>query len=121
MKKMSNDEILKVYKGISDLIEAKIPLNIKTSFTLAKNKKILQPFIETIEHERINIYKKYGNETEDGAIKVEKIDIPKVEKDLDELLNINTKVEITKLTLNDFGDNNINIDILEELMPIIIE
>ena len=79
---MTNDEILKVYKGISDLIEAKIPLKIKTSFLLAKNKKILEPFVETIEHERINIYRKYGNETDDGMIKVEKTDIPKVEKDL---------------------------------------
>ena len=79
---MTNDEILKVYKGISDLIEAKIPLKIKTSFLLAKNKKILEPFVETIEHERINIYRKYGKETDDGMIKVEKTDIPKVEKDL---------------------------------------
>lgn len=52
-------------------------------------------------------------------IKVEKTDIPKVEKDLQELLNIDNNISITKLELDDFGDNDIRIDILEELIPII--
>ena len=120
MTRMTNEEILKVYKGIADLIEAKIPLNIKVSYTLAKDKKLLTPYVEIIETERIKIYNKHGTQ-EDGNIVVAKENIPELEKDIKELMEVNNKVEITKILLSDFGENEIGIEILEELMPIIID
>jgi len=44
-----------------------------------------------------------------------------LEKELKTLMEIKNKVEITKITLDDLGENKISIEILENLMPIIIE
>lgn len=118
---MTNEEILKVYQGITELINKKAVLNIKTSYTLAKNKSVLTPFVQVIENERIKIYDKYGTRSEEGNITVPNERIPELEKDADELLAIENKVPIVKIKIDDLADAEIGLDILENLMPIIIE
>lgn len=118
---MTNEEILRVYKGISDLNEKNIPLNIKTSYILAKNRQALIPFINIIENERAKLYQKYGEKQDDFTFTIPKENIKKLEEELNILMEIKNKIELTKLMLKDFGENEINIDILENLMPIIIE
>ena len=118
---MTNEEILKVFQGITALVNNKIILNIKTSYTLAKNRTILIPFVQTIEAERIKLYERYGIQTEDGDIKVSNENMPNLEKDLKELFSIENKVNIVKIKIEDLQEAEISIDILENLMPIIIE
>ena len=118
---MTNEEILKVYQGITELINKKAVLNIKTSYTLAKNKSVLTPFVQVIENERIKIYDKYGTRSEEGNITVPNERIPELEKDADELLAIENKVPIVKIKIDDLADAEIGLDIFENLMPIIIE
>lgn len=117
---MTNEEIMRVYQGITELINNKIVLNIKTSYILAKNKSVLTSFVQVIEDERIKIYNKYGIRTED-TITVPKEKIPDLEKDVNELFSIENKVPITKIKIDDLADAEIGMDILERLMPIIIE
>ncbi len=119
--KMTNKEIIAVLKGLSDLDELNIPLNIKTSYLLARNKQVLTPFADIINSQQIELYKKYGEKTEDNTYMVSKEKMPQLEQDLNDLLEINNKVQIIKLKLEDFGDNNIPFRIIEELLPIIIE
>lgn len=118
---MTNQEILKVYQGITELINKKIVLNIKTSYTLAKNKTILTPFVEVIENEKIKIYNKHGVKNDDGTIKVLNKNISALEKDINELFTIENKVPIVKIKIEELAEAEISMDILENLMPIIIE
>ena len=118
---MTNSEILKVYKGITDLSKKNISLNIKTSYILAKNRQILEPYVQIIEEKQIELYQKYGEINEDSTIRVPKEKIQVMREELKTLMEIKNKVEITKITLDDLGENNIDIDTLENLMPIIIE
>lgn len=117
---MTNKEILKVIKGLDDLSQLKLALNIKTSYNLARIKVILSPFVDTIQEKQMELYKKYGEEN-DGTITVPKEKIPHLETELDELLNIENKVQLVKLKLDDFGDTEIPFDVIEELLPVIIE
>jgi len=53
---MTNEEILKVYKGIADLSKNNIVLNIKTSYILAKNRQLLASYVQIIEEKKIELY-----------------------------------------------------------------
>ena len=117
---MTNQEILKVIKGLDDLSQLKLALNIKTSYNLARLKAVLSPFVDTIQEKQMELYKKYGEEN-NGTITVPKEKIPHLEAELDELLNIENKVQFVKLKLEDFGETEIPFDIIEELLPVIIE
>ena len=118
---MKNKEILTVIKGLSELEELDIPLKIKTSYLLARNRQILTPFADIINEQQIELYKKHGHKTENNTYKVSNEKIPDLEKDLNELLEIENKVQIVKLKLSDFGDNDIPFGVVEKLLPIIIE
>lgn len=117
---MTNQEILKVIKGLDDLSQLKLALNIKTSYNLARLKSILTPFVDTIQEKQMELYRKYGEEN-DGTITVPKEKIPLLEAELNELLNIENKIQFTKFKLDDFGDAEIPFDVMEELLPVIIE
>ena len=118
---MTNKEILSVIQGLSDLEELDLPLNIKTSYILARNRQILTPFTDIINQQRIELYKKFGDKTDNATYKVPNEKIPDLEVELNELLDIENKVSIVKLKLEDFGDNNIPFGVIEKLLPIIIE
>ena len=117
---MTNREILNVIHGLAELREIKVPLNIKTSYILARNDKILSEYATIINSKQIELYKKWGN-IEDNKIVVPLEKKENLENDLEELLNIDNKVQIVKLHLQDFGDVEIPFNILEDLFPIIIE
>lgn len=118
---MTNEQILNIFEGLNLLVENKIPLNIKTSYILAKDKKIITEFYNLIDEKRIELYKKYGKVQDDGTINIPKENFTLLENDLKELFQIENKIPITKIKLEDLGNENINIDIIEKLLPIIID
>lgn len=118
---MTNREIIQVYNGINKLYDSDIKLDVKLSYTLAKNKRLLQPLMEVIENEQYKILKKYGNLSEDGSITVPKEKTNELNEDLVQLQQLENKVEITKIKLDDFNDEVIDFKIISDLMPIIIE
>ena len=105
---MTNKDILKVYNGIQELIDSKVPLNIKTGYLLAKNKRLLEPFAEAIEEQQLKLYKKYGHE-EDNGIKVENKNVPALQRELKELFDIENIVNISKIPIQGFEDNSIDL------------
>ena len=46
---MTSKNVLKILKGLSDLEELDLPLNIKISYALARDRQILMPIASTIE------------------------------------------------------------------------
>ena len=112
---------MQVYRGINKINESEMKLNIKLSYTLAKNLKQLQPIAEAIENEQKKIFLKYGNEQANGEITVPKERAEELLNDLKELLAIDNKVEITKITLSDFDTDVIDFSIINDLIPIIID
>ena len=117
---MTNKDILKVYSGIQELIDSKVPLNIKTGYLLAKNKRLLEPFAEAVEEQQLKLYKKYGHEEKDG-IKVENKDVPALQRELKELFDIENIINISKIPIQNFEDNTVDVGILEKLIPILEE
>lgn len=117
--KLKNEEILIIIKGLSELEELKLPLNIKTSYILALTRQKLMPIVNLIQDKQVEIYKKYGEKSGRNEYKIPEEKIETAQLELNELLQVENEVEITKLKLDDFGDNNIPFYVIEKLLLII--
>lgn len=116
---MTNEEIIQIFSGISQLREEKIKLNVRMSFNIANIYQKLLPQVRLIEDERRKILLEYGIKNEDGTITIPRENIDKANQQINELMNIENIFEIQKIKLEDFGDIDLSYEIIENLTPII--
>lgn len=120
--KLTNKEIITILKGLTELEELDLPLNIKTNYTLARNRQILGEIGDIINQKQIEIYKNYGTRTGRDEYTVPDEKIEQVSQELSDLLSVeNDNVNLFMIKLEAFGDNNIPFGVIEKLLPIIEE
>lgn len=121
MIELTNQQILSINQSINDLRESKIILNIKTSYKLARIKKIIQSFTDTIQQEQMKLYQKYGESEEDGKIRIPPEKIKEFTEEFEELMKINNNIEIDPINIDELGDVDIDFNIMDGLMDILEE
>lgn len=121
MIELTNEQILELNQSINDLQESKVVLNIKVSYKLARIKKIIQSFVNTIQQEQMNLYKKYGEPEGEDKIRVPAEKLNDFTNEFEELMKINNNVEIESININEFKDAEIDFNIMNGLMDILIE
>ena len=118
---ITNDQIITINKGLAELEELDLPLNIKLSYNLAKNRQILNSYLGLIGKSQTEIYLKYGEKTGRTEYKIPDEHIENAQKELEELYSISNEIPLTKIHINDFEDNKVPFYVLEKLLPIIEE
>ena len=116
---MTNREITDVYETLLKLNRNDIKFNIKTSYKLAKNKKILQPFYDAIMSTRQSKLLEFGERNDDGTITVPYDKVDETNKLLDDLFKIDNKIEVEKLDLEELEGYDLEFDIIDGLYSII--
>lgn len=119
MIELTNERILALNKSLNDLQDSKIALNIRVSYKLARIKRIVQSFVNTIQEEQMKLYKKYGEPQDDDTIKIPAEKMNEFTKDYKELLNINNDVDIEPISVGDLDEVEIDLDIMEGLVDIL--
>lgn len=106
--KLSNEKIVNSIGSLHTLSNESLP--VRASFYISKNVKELQKSLETYDEEKKKLMKKYCKLKEDGSLDVKKdgtvdiIDTENWNKDMKELMALETDVNIAKLNINDFGN-----------------
>lgn len=118
MIELTNEQILSVNQSINDLRESKTILNIKVSYKLTRIKKVIQSFVDTIQQEQMKLYQKYGEQEED-RIRVPAEKLKEFTEEFEELMKINNSIEIEPIGIDEFGDVEIDFNIMEGLMDIL--
>lgn len=114
----------KVYPILKEL-----PLNIKTSYTLAKIHQLAESDVQFYQQNFANIIMKYGEKDEDGNIKQTEDFIPvkedmiqECEKAMNDLHNFEIPdYDNLKISLVDLGNIELTPDQLQNLLPFISE
>lgn len=114
---MKNKDIMKLYQGLCEISELKF--KPRTSFILAKNKVALEPLYSIIVKCQRDIFEEYGEIKEDGSVLIPNDKIKEANKALEELMELDNTVQIIKISIEDFGNEVVSIDLLEKLMDII--
>lgn len=115
---MKNQDIWDAYEGLSELSSNNIKFKAVTSFLLAKNKRTLEPIYKALLETREKLFKKYGEQVEEGwRIPKENTDLFKNEFNI--LMDTETYINIDKISIENFEDEKIEINLMEKLTPLI--
>lgn len=102
--KMTNFEIYTTMSKINDNFKGSEKLPIKLNFYLQKNNKLLLDLVREIESARMEIGKKYGEETENGyTISSDKIE--EANKEYGELMECEQEVNICTISIDKLPDD----------------
>lgn len=115
---MTNKEIIDLYEGLAELYDVKVNLNIKTKYLLAKIKVQIEPLYKAIMVTRQDLIKKYGTEENESLI-IKNTVLPQFSIELDELMNIESDINVPRINLDELNDQRIGINLIEKLLPII--
>jgi len=131
--KLRNEQILNVFAGLNSLGNERFAAKLAWKISTARG--ALTPFVESLEKTMVEVRTKYAVKDEEGKIvpavgenglpiegtmQVAKENVPLLNKELSELLNIETEVENVKLSINDFPDTlEISPNALAALEPIL--
>lgn len=110
---MKNVQIVALINGFANFDTSK-KMNIKTAYAIMKNKKELSNAIVPYNESLKLLFEKYETTVEEFRNLPEK-ELQKLNKELDELLNIDVDVKIQKIKIEDFGDCDISINDMELL------
>jgi len=131
--KLRNEQILNVFTGLNSLGNEKF--SAKLAWKISTARGALTPFVESLEKAMSELRLKYAVKDEtgntipavdeagksvEGTIQVSRENIAVLNKELAELLSIETDVENVTLSINDFPDTwEISPNALAALQPIL--
>ena len=116
---MKNGEVLELYETLQRISQNKeLKFNIALGYTMAKNKEKLRQEVTIIYGLRRDIIMEYGRiDGKDIIVPNEYVD--EVNKKVNDLLEIENDVEITKVPIDLFENIELNIEDIEGLSGMI--
>lgn len=117
---MKNGEVLTLYETLERISRNKeLKFNVKLGYIMARNKEKLRQEALIIYDQRRQILMEYGTFDKNGDIIVPKDSIVDTNKKINELLEIENKVEIDCLPIDVFEEHELNMEDIEGLMPML--
>lgn len=130
---LRNEQILNVFSGLNALGNEKF--SAKLAWKIITARGALTPFVESLEKSMSELRLKYAIKNEEGTaipavdeqgnavegtIQVSKENIPLLNKELSDLLAVETTVENVSLSIEDFPDTlQISPNVIAALQPIL--
>lgn len=116
---MKNSDIITLYETLNRITEDKdLKFNVTIGYAMAKNKEALREAVVIIYDKRREIIMEHG-EAKDGEITVPKEYVEELNDKINELLNIDTPVDLIMLPVNTFDKYELNLEDMEGIMHMI--
>ena len=109
---MKNSEVIEKLNKVNRFMQREVEnnkafTNVQAKFKLRKNLKALQSVYALYEECLNEIIEKYNIESNNGIFEI-KEDTPhakEIQKDINDLMNAESNVDIEKISINDFSEN----------------
>lgn len=106
--KLTNEQIYIIAQNLFIAFnESTLTLPVKINFALIKNKKILLELAQEIDLLRENIVAKYGTQSEDNQYVISADQKDTAVQELNELFALEQEVDIYKIHLTEFKDEDV--------------
>lgn len=119
---MINSEIIGLYNALTKIsLDSSLKFDAVTCFKLAKNKRTIQPIVESIIEARRILFEKYGTpkSAEEPEIFIPKRKVPAFQEEYTDLINTKVEVTLEKVPLESFKDIKLEMEVMENLIPMI--
>lgn len=115
---MTNEQIVDLYEELTEISQNKdLKFKATTSFALAKNKNLIEPFYNAVIEARSKLIEKYGEKQEDGwLIPNERLSAFKIE--FESLMFTKNYIALDQILITDLDDEKLGLASMERLLPI---
>lgn len=121
---MINSEILSLYEGLQTIKNSgDIKFPARTTFTVVRNMKTLEPIVESLIEAKNQLLKELGipDEKDPNSFFIPENNRKKFTQQIEELDNIDNDIEFKKIKWEDIEPLNLSIQAMEALYPMIEE
>ena len=117
---MKNKEIFNLYEGLHEISQDKeLKFGVRISYTLAKDKNILQPYYDAIIDTRQKILEKYGEPQDNGDWHINKEKMDVFMSEWKAFMEIENYIGLDGVKIEDLDGEKIGIELIEKILPII--
>ena len=117
---MKNKDIYNLYDGLCQISADKdLKFDIKTSYILAKDKHVLEPYYNAVAETRQKLLEKYGRVHDNGDWIVPKENVKEFTKEWTDFMEMENLIQLEGITLEDFKDEKIGVELMEKLLSLI--
>lgn len=117
---MKNKDIYNLYDGLYEIGQNKnLKFEIKTSYILAKDKHILEPYYNAIIETRQRLLDKYGDPQDNGDWKVPKEKVKDFTREWDDFMEMENLIQLQNIELKDLEGEKLDIELMEKLLNLI--
>lgn len=122
LKTLTNQEITTVYESIQSLRQVGTQaLPVKIGFTIVKDANLIEPIYKAAISMRDEIALRYGTNDGTGTVNISPEHLETVTKELQDLSECTTEVDLTLIPLAAISDLSLPLDLIYGLYPIIDE
>ena len=119
---MTNSQLIQLYETLIRITtNTDLRFSVKIGYYLAKNKAAIREDALLLYNARSDLMREYGKIQDNGDIIVEQSQFSELQKKIDEILNIETNVQIFPIDVDELKEYQLNIEDIEGLMPILYE
>lgn len=112
-------DIVLASEGLKEI--ADIDFNAATAMKIARIVRVIDQENAEFDKQRGKLFNKYGTQADDGAITVPKENVDVFVDELNELLDVEIELQVTKLSISDFGDVEVKPTTLAKIMFLITD
>ena len=117
---MKNGEIIQLYEALNRICSQKdLKLKVSIGYTFLKNKERLYPEAKIIYDMRQKILMEYGTKDKNGDIVVLRENIDEVSQKINELMDIESDIEVSMISLEDLEEYELNMEDIEAIQYMI--
>lgn len=114
---MKNGEVIELFEGLEKLAQdPDIKFKTKVAYVIARNRDKIRSAANTIYNLRQKIISEYGVIEPNGDVTIAKDKISLVNQEIDELMNLESDVEIRKVKIEDLDDIELSLENMRGLV-----
>lgn len=113
---MRNGEVITLFEGLEALAQNKgFKFKPKVAYTIAKNHEKARSEASTIYKLRQDIIQSYGYIEDNGDVTIEKGKLAAANRDIEDLMELESEIQIRMIEVEDLGDNEIGLEEMKGL------
>ena len=113
---MKNGEVITLFESLENLAQNNdFKFSPKVAYVIAKNHEKARSEANTIYKLRQDIIGTYGHMEVNGDVTIEKSKIAAANRDIEDLMELESEIQINKIDIEDLGDNEFNLEIMKGL------
>lgn len=96
---MKVSDVSSIYNGLSTIVSKRVP--VRMGFIVNRNLRKIEPIMQDVEKQKVDILKKYADDSDETSAHISKEKMGKFMKDINEMGDVEVELVLDKILMED--------------------